>query len=179
MSTPNHPAEKTAAQPFVITREFAAPRELVWQAWTEPERLRQWFGPKGFTGTTVKLDLRPGGTLHSGLRSPDGQEMWGKWVFREVRPPERLVWVHSFSDKDGGLTRHPFSPTWPLELLTETTFVAHGGKTVVTLKWSPLNATDEEIRTFNSAQPGMTHGWGGTFDQLAEYLKQPLTKETK
>jgi uncharacterized protein YndB with AHSA1/START domain len=179
MSTPNHPAEKTAAQPFVITREFAAPRELVWQAWTEPERLRQWFGPKGFTGTTVELDLRPGCTLHSCLRSPDGQEMWGKWVFREVQPPERLVWVHSFSDKDGGLTRHPFSPTWPLELLTETTFVAHGGKTVVTLKWSPLNATDEEIRTFNSAQPGMTHGWGGTFDRLAEYLKQPLTKETK
>ena len=58
MSTQNNPTEKIAAQPFMITREFPAPRELVWKAWTEPERMRQWFGPKGFTGTTVKLDLR-------------------------------------------------------------------------------------------------------------------------
>jgi len=170
MSTQNIPTEKIAAQPFMIAREFAAPRELVWKAWTEPERMRQWFGPKGFTGTTVKLDLRPGGMLHSCLRSPDGKEMWGKWIFREVRPLELLVWVHSFSDKDGGITRHPLSPTWPLELLTETTFVERGAKTIVTLKWTPLNATGEEIKTFNNAHQGMTQGWGGTFEQLAEYL---------
>ena len=179
MSAPNNPVEKIAAQPFVITREFAAPRELVWKAWTESERLQQWFGPKDFTGTTVKLDLRPGGTLHSWLHSPDGKEMWGKWIFRDVIAPERLVWVHSFSDKDGGITRHPLSPTWPLELLTVTTFAERGDKTVLTLKWTPLNATDEEIKTFNNAHQGLTHGWGGTFDQLAEYLKQLQTKEKK
>jgi uncharacterized protein YndB with AHSA1/START domain len=179
MNLPDNPVEKVAAQPFVITREFAAPRELVWKAWTEPERLQQWFGPKGFTGTMMKLDLRPGGTLLSCLRSLDGKEMWGKWIFREVRPQELLVWVHSFSDKDGGITRHPLNPTWPLELLTETTFAGLGGKTVVTLKWTPLNATDEEIKTFNNAHQGMTQGWGGTFDQLAEYLKQQPTKEKK
>jgi len=180
MTTPNNPAEKVTAQPFIITREFAAPRELVWRAWTEPERLKQWFGPRGFSVTAAKMDLRPGGVFHSCLRSPDGKEMWGKWIFREVKPQESLVWVHSFSDKDGGLTRHPMSRTWPLELLTETTFVERGGRTVVTLKWTPLNATDEEIQTFNNAHPGMTHGWGGTFEQFAEYLKQQQpTKQTK
>jgi uncharacterized protein YndB with AHSA1/START domain len=164
-------------QAFVITREFDAPRELVWKAWTEPERLQQWFGPKGFTVTSVKMDLCVGGTLHSCLRSPDGKEMWGKWTFRDVTAPERLVWVHSFSDKHGGITRHPMSPTWPLELLTETTFTERDGKTVVTLKWTPLNATDEENKTFNNTQQGMTHGWGGTFDQLTEYLSK--NKESK
>lgn len=168
-----------AAKPFVISREFDAPRKLVWKAWTEPERLQQWFGPKGFVGRTLKLDLRPGGILHSYLRSPDGMEMWGRWIFREVTVPERLVWIHSFSNRDGGIARHPLSPTWPLELLTETTFVERGGKTIVTLKWTPHNATEEEIKTFNAAHEGMTHGWGGTFEQLAGYLKQLQTNETQ
>jgi len=158
-------------------REFDAPPPLVWKAWTDVGHLRQWFGPKGLTVVSAKLDLRPGGTFHSCLRSADGMEMWGKWVFREVAAPELLVWVHSFSDADGGLARHPFSPTWPLELLTEVSFAGRGAKTLVTLKWTPLNGTAEEINTFNAAHPGMTHGWGGTFDQLAEYLKQPQTTE--
>lgn len=179
MSTPNNPTEKVIAQPFVITREFDAPRPLVWKAWTEPERLQQWFGPKGFTTKAVKIDLRAGGTFHCCLCSPDGMEMWGKWVFREVRPQERLVWIHSFSNKDGGVTRHPLNPNWPLELLTETTFVERGNKTVVTLKWTPFNANDEEIRTFNGAHQSMTQGWGGTFEQCTDYLKQQTTKETK
>ena len=172
MNLSNESLGQAAARPFVITREFAAPRELIWRAWTEPERLRHWFGPKGCTVAEARLDLRAGGTFHSCLRTPDGAEMWGKWVFREVKPPERLVWVHSFSDKDGGLARHPLSPAWPLELLTETDFIAHGANTMVTLKWTPINATQAEIETFNAAHPGMTHGWGGTFEQLAEYLKQ-------
>ncbi len=71
--------------------------------------------------------------------------MWAKFVYREIAAPERLVWVHSFSDEAGGLTRHPMSPTWPLEMLTTVTFEEAGpGKTKVTLRWSPLNATAEE-----------------------------------
>lgn len=84
--------------------------------------------------------------------------------------PSEKIWVHTFSDKDGGITRHPFSPTWPLEFLTETHFVERSGKTIVTLKWSPVNATDEEVKTFNHAHQGMAHGWGGIFDQLDEHL---------
>ncbi len=156
---------------FVITRVFDAPRELVWKAWTERERLMQWFGPKGFTMRVATLDLRPGGVFHYCLRSPDGHEMWGKFVYRDIAAPERIVLVNSFSDEKGNLTRHPMSPTWPLEMLSTTTFAEQAGKTTVTVRWSPLNATEAERKTFDISHDGMRIGWTGTFDQLDEYLR--------
>jgi uncharacterized protein YndB with AHSA1/START domain len=159
-----------AGNEFVVSRTFDAPRDLVWKAWTESERLVQWFGPKGFAMTDAKLDFRAGGTLHYCLRSTDGKEMWGKFVYREIVAPDRIVWVNSFSDEKGNLTRHPLSPTWPLEMLTTTTFTEENGKTTVTVRWIPLNPTLEESKTFDSSRDGMRQGWSGTFDQLAEYL---------
>ena len=73
-------ANKAPAFEFFIQREFDAPRERVWKAWTEAERLGKWWGPKGFDIVSVKLDLRPGGTFHYGLKSPEGLEMWGKFI---------------------------------------------------------------------------------------------------
>jgi uncharacterized protein YndB with AHSA1/START domain len=84
--------------PFIISRVFDAPRDKVWRAWTEVEHLKQWWGPKGFSVTHCKLDLRPGGLMHYCLRTPNGQEMWGRWAILEVAKPERLVWINSFSD---------------------------------------------------------------------------------
>jgi uncharacterized protein YndB with AHSA1/START domain len=161
---------RALSKPFVISRTFDAPRERVWQAWTEREHLLNWFGPKGFIRSTAKLDFRPGGTFLYSMRTPDGKEMWGKFVYREIEAPERLLWVNSFSDADGGITRHPFSPAWPLAMLSEATFVDQGGKTMVTIKWLPLDATNEERRAFEAARDGMSQGWSGTFEQLAEYL---------
>ena len=155
---------------FVITRVFDAPRELVWKAWTERERLMQWFGPKGFTMRTATLDFRSGGVFHYCLRSPDGRDMWGKFVYRELVAPERIVLVNSFSDEKDNLTRHPMSPTWPLEMLSTTTFAEHEGRTTITVRWAPLNATEAERKTFDTSHEDMRMGWTGTFDQLAEYL---------
>ena len=156
---------------FVISRVFDAPRELVWQAFADPERMKHWFGPKGSTIVSSKMDLRVGGIYHGAMRNPDGQVMWAKFVYREVSPPVRLSWVHSFSDEKGGLTRHPLSVSWPLELLTTVTFEeAPGGKTKLTLKWAPINATEEERKTFAAAHEGVQGGWTGTFEQLADYL---------
>ena len=157
-------------KPFIISQTFNAPRDRIWKAWTEREQLLQWFGPKGFTMTTAKLDLRPGGTFHYCLRSSDGKEMWGKFVYREIAAPSRIVLVNSFSDAQGGLTRHPFAPTWPIEMLSTTTLAEEGGKTKVTIEWSPLNPTDEERKTFDSSHDGMKQGWTGTFEQLTDYL---------
>jgi uncharacterized protein YndB with AHSA1/START domain len=162
--------DKTSTKPFSITRVFDAPRELVFKAWTERERLMQWFGPKGFTMTTAKLDLRPGGNFHYCLRSADGKEMWGKFVYREIVAPERIVWVNSFSDKDGNMTRHPMMPTWPAEMLSTADFVENEGKTTVTITWLPLNPNDEERQVFESMRSGMNQGWTGTFEQLENYL---------
>jgi uncharacterized protein YndB with AHSA1/START domain len=160
--------EKTSE--FVISRTFQAPRDLVWAAWTDRDRLMKWFGPKGFTMTTANLDFRPGGVFHYCLRSPEGKDMWGKFVYREIVAPERIVLVNSFSDEEGGLSQHPFSPTWPREMLSTTKFDEHDGKTTITLRWSPLNPTAEERHTFDTSFDGMRIGWTGTFDQLDEYL---------
>jgi len=157
-------------KPMIITRSFDAPRARVWAAWTEVERLKQWFSPMGFTTFAAKMDLRPGGTYHYGMRTPQGQEMWGLWTFREIKAPERLVLVNSFSDAAGGITRHPMAPTWPREMLSTTTFTEKDGKTTLKLEWLPLNATPEEIATFEAGRPGMQAGWNGTWEQFDAYL---------
>ena len=160
-------------KPFEISRVVDAPRERVWQAWTEAERLKKWWGPKGFTVKQCKVDLRPGGLMHYCLRTPDGKDMWGKFVYREIVKPEKLVWLNSFSDEKGGTTVHPMSPTWPREMLTTVTFEAQGGKTKVTVQWLPVDtSTDLERKTFEEGRDSMKMGWSGTFEQFADYLKK-------
>ncbi|MGQ0655672.1 MAG: SRPBCC family protein [Betaproteobacteria bacterium] len=158
-------------KPFEITRVVDAPRERVWKAWTEAERLKQWWGPKGFKVHTCKVDLRPAGVFLYGMESPDGADMWGKFVDRKIEAPRRLEFIVSFSDPKGGVTRHPWSPGWPLEILSTVSFEEQGpGKTRVTVQWSPHNATEEERKTFDEGRASMQQGWGGTFDQFADYL---------
>lgn len=162
---------ETKSADFVISRLFDAPRDLVWKCFTEPERMKEWFGPKGSIVVSSKMDFRVGGTYHAAMRGGDGPLMWAKFVYRDIIAPERLVWVHSFSDEAGGLTRHPLSPTWPLQLLTTVTLEdAPGGKTGLTLRWSPLNASAEERETFDAAHDGIRGGWGGSFERLDAYL---------
>ena len=161
----------TQSSDFVISRVFDAPRDLVWKAFTEPERMQEWWGPKGFKVIASKMDLRPGGTYHYGMKAPDGSTMWGKFVYREIVAPQRLVFINSFSDESGGITRHPMSPTWPLEMLSTFTFDDEpGGKTKVTIRWSAHKPTAEERKTFDSSHDSMRQGWGGTLDRLTEYL---------
>jgi uncharacterized protein YndB with AHSA1/START domain len=156
---------------FVIARVFDAPRETVWKAFTDPEHMKHWWGPKGSTIVVSKMDFRVGGTYLGAMRDPSGRVMWAKFVYREIAPPQRLVWEHSFSDENGGLTRHPLAPTWPLTLLTTVTFEEQSpGQTALTLRWAPLDATAEEQATFDAAHGGMTQGWSGSFEQLTAYL---------
>jgi uncharacterized protein YndB with AHSA1/START domain len=155
---------------FVITRIINTPRALVFKAWTDPKQMARWWGPKDFKVIYSKMDLRPGGSYHYCMRTPDGHDMWGKFVYREIVKPERIIFVNSFSDEKGGLTRHPMSPSWPLEMLSTITFAEHAGKTTVTVRWAPLNPTEEERKTFEGGFDSMRNGWSGTMDQLAAYL---------
>ena len=103
--------------------------------------------------------------------TPDGSAMWGKWRIREVAKPERLVFINSFSDPEGGTTRHPGHPAWPLELLAIYTFEEQpGGNTKVTIRWQAHNATPEEQNTFDTNHDSMRMGWGGTLEQFVAYL---------
>jgi uncharacterized protein YndB with AHSA1/START domain len=157
---------------FVITREFDAPADLVFKAWTQPEHLAQWWGPKGFTMNTCKVDLKTGGLFHYCMRSPDGHEMWGKFVYRDVIPPQRLVFVNSFSDAEGNTVRAPFASDWPLEVLNTVTFTGHQDKTTVRLHGVPIHATEAERAKFRNFHSSMQQGFTGTMDQLTEYLKK-------
>src|SRR5262245_11986036 len=155
---------------FVITRVFDAPRELVFKAWTEAERLAQWWGPKDFTMLSCDLELRPGGALHYRMRAPNGAEMWGRWVFREIVKPERLVFVVSFSNSAGAITRAPFNPDWPLEVLSTGTFTEPEGRTPSAMEGGPIAGTGANVERFDSICGLMQQGWTGTLDQFADYL---------
>lgn len=157
---------------FVISRVFDAPRDVVWKMHTEAAHLKHWWGPKGFKLTHCQIDLRPGGLFHYRLEMPDGGEMWGKWVFREITPPERLVFINSFSDAKGGTSRHSMKEVWPLEIVSTVTLAEESGKTRVTVDWIPQNASASERKAFDEMHDSMRQGFTGTFDKLAAYLAQ-------
>ncbi|GAA3413266.1 SRPBCC domain-containing protein [Paenibacillus hodogayensis] len=157
---------------LVITREFKAPRDLVFKAWSEAEHLKHWWGPKGFEITVKGLDFRPNGFFHYSMQSPDGGQMWGKFVYREIQPNEKIVWLNCFSDEEGNIVRAPFSDLIPLEIHNEVTFSETNSITTITLRSRPNNATKEEQSFFEGMFESMEQGFGGTFDQLEQYLEE-------
>jgi len=156
---------ETSEEVLVIERIFDAPRELVWKAWTEPERVMRWWGPKGFTSPVCKIDFRVGGTYLFCMRSPEGQDYWSTGVYREIVPLERIVWTDSFADEKGNVVSpsdYGMSPDFPSEALITVTFEELGGKTKLTLQQSIPVALAEEA--------GAREGWNGSLDKLAESL---------
>lgn len=163
----------TMTEELVISRVFNAPRDNVWKSWTEADRLEKWWGPKGCALRVVKLDLRPGGMFHYAMEFQPGHPMYGRFIYREIAAPERLVFVSSFSDENGGITRAPFPQirdTWPLEVLNHLTLTERDGKTTLTLRGGPINPTEAETKTYAGMFDCMRQGFGGTFDQLDAYL---------
>jgi uncharacterized protein YndB with AHSA1/START domain len=174
MAIAKNEAKQVGEFEFVISRVFDAPRDLVWKAWTEPERLIKWWGPRGAQVLSTKVELRVGGIFHYLLKSAEGLEIWGKFVYREISPPEKMVFINSFSDPQGGTTRAPFfDGKWPLEILSMVTLAEDGKKTKVTIKWVPYSATEIERKTFEEAAGSMQQGWSGTLDNLTDYLAAP------
>ncbi len=156
---------KAGESEIVITRVFDAPRDLVFKAWTEPERLMRWWGPKGFTTPFCRVDLRPGGVFHYCMRSPEGRDFWGRGVYVEVVQPERIVYIDSFADEEGNPvepTRYGMSPAHPRETLVTVTFTEHEGKTMVTLQHAIPASVPE--------RSGAQQGWTEMLDRLAKEL---------
>ena len=162
---------RSDVQPFITSRELDAPRAIVWLAWTDPAHLARWMGPAGHRVLKADMDLRVGGRYHYGLEVPDGSQMWGRQVFQQITPPETLVYIQSFSDADGGITRHPTAPAWPLEMLSTVSFEDAGdARTRLTVRWNPRNSDHAGEAAFDAARAGMEQGFAGMFDQLAAYL---------
>lgn len=156
---------------FRIARTFAAPRSRVWAAWTEIDQIAQWFGPRGSDSSAIEFDLRPGGVWRGRMDMEGMPPMFSKFVFREIEPETRLSWIHGFADADGNRIRAPFpGPPWPLEMLTTVTFADEGDGTKVVLTFTPIDPSAEERATFIANMDSMRGGWGGSFDELEEFL---------
>jgi uncharacterized protein YndB with AHSA1/START domain len=153
MSASTSAITKPAERELVITRLFDAPRELVFEAWTDPKHLAQWWGPRDYPAAQVKLDVRPGGAWRHCLRSTEtGNDLWHRGVFREVVAPERLVFTFAWEEEgERGL-----------ETLVTVTFADDGGKTRMTLRQTPFQSDGE--------RDGHQGGWNSTFDRLADHL---------
>ncbi len=166
MSEQRNTSEGQARKPeLVITRIFNAPRELVWQAWTDPKQIVKWWGPKHFTAPGAKNDLRVGGKYLYCMRSPEGQDYWTTGTYREIVPPERLVYTDSFADADGNVvsgSHYGLGEDFPLEMQVTITFEEVDGKTKMTLKHVGLPESMSDMTNT---------GWNESFDKLAESLK--------
>ena len=147
---------------LVITREFNAPLDLVWRAWTEPELIAKWFGPKGFSTRVDELDLRVGGKSVYVMIGPDGAEYPSTGVFREIVPMERIVSTDEFGDE----YEPPAGVDLPEGMVITTTFEAVGEKTKLTIYIS--HPTEEDRRKHE--EMGVVAGWQSSFDCLDELL---------
>lgn len=161
---------ETQANPFALSRNISAPRTAVWAAFTEADRLACWWGPRGCRVTVHDFDLRPGGRCHYQMAFSNGPGLWGRFMYREISAPERLVWLNAFANPRGGIARAPFSELCPLEIENAVTLMERNGVTVVHLRAEPFGAPAAECQFFNELHPSLAQGYGGTFDQLEEYL---------
>ena len=161
-----HTMTMPADREVLITREFDAPRELVFQAWTDPAHLTRWYAPSGCSIEFRKIDVRPGGTFHSCIRTPDGHHCWCIGTYREVVAPERIVQTMVISDENGNSvepTDAGMDPAWPRETILTVTFVEQEGRTKLTLR----QTVGEELAKRTGAYPS----WLNMLDRLAEELK--------
>jgi uncharacterized protein YndB with AHSA1/START domain len=158
-------SDQTDPQELMITRLLAAAPEAVWKAWTEPDRIQRWWGPKAFTAPSIELDFREGGKYLYCMRSPDGKDYWSTGVFREIVPGQRIVVTDSFADEAGRVvpaTHYGMGPSFPLEMQITATFEAEGSGTRLTLRHAGLPAGPD--------REGATQGWNESLDKLAASL---------
>lgn len=164
-TTPRAAAAAPTEHDLVLSRDFAAPRELVFRAWTDCEHLSRWWGPKGFTLAHCRIDFRAGGRFHYCMCDPDGRDWWGLGVFREIVAPARIVYTDVFSDSEGNVKSpvdYGLSASHPVESLVTVTFEEHAGGTRLTVR----HAIDPSVPEYQGAE----QGWGEMFDRLGELV---------
>ncbi len=160
---------KAQTKDIIITRIFDAPLERVWKAWTDPNEIKKWWGPKDFTAPAATLDLRTGGKYHYCMRGPAGsdfdKDMWSGGTFKEVVPMKKIVASDHFMDKDGNVVSPKdfgMPGEWPEEMIVTVTFEEAGpGKTKLTLK--------HEGHPMEMADMAMA-GWNQSLDKFAAAL---------
>jgi uncharacterized protein YndB with AHSA1/START domain len=161
--------DKNEHAELTIVHEFNAPKEMVFNAFSDAEALGEWWGPVECKNTVLKLDFRKGGIFHFKMEK-DGVVNFGRFTFGELRPHDLLEFTNSFSDANGNIIPAPFEIKLPLKIFYRLVFTEKGGKTTITLTGQPVDATNEEILNFRSINANVQEGFGATFRQLAFYL---------
>lgn len=166
MVTTNSDASGTANREIRLSRAYDAPREVVWDAWTDPEQVVQWWGPNGFTTTTLEIDVRAGGRWRYIMHGPDGVDYPNLQEYDDVVRPERIAGRHS---DDIESTARVVSATLGSNLVfhSAVTFEDRDGKTEVTLVSVFASA---EVRDRMIAEWGVIEGGEQTLARLAEHL---------
>jgi uncharacterized protein YndB with AHSA1/START domain len=141
---------------LVITRTFAAPRELVFRAWTEAGHFARWFGPAGSSLHVVAMDPRPGGAFHYCHHFPDYPDVWVGGVYDEVRAPERLAYRVFFADEGGNRVARP---GYPDEMRIAADFAEDAGGTRLTIRHAGLPGDRGEVQ-----------GWTESLERLDALL---------
>jgi len=156
MTPGNEPATRVAEQELVITRRFDAPRQRVFEAWTDPRHAKSWWGPRDYPLTYLEMDARPGGAWRARLTSTqDGEELWQHGVIREIHAPDRLVFTFAWDKEEGATDR---------ETLVTVTLEEEGDGTLMTFRQSPFDSVEN--------REGHRGGWSSSFDRLDEVLAQ-------
>ena len=149
-------------QEFVVEHQFTAPRTLMFQMFTQPEHLKHWWAPQPFTLPVCTIDLRPGGIWHYCMRSPEDQDHWARSVYREIVPPEKLVYTSTFADEHAnpieGIPEH----------LTTVIFTEEAGQTRVTTRVQFTDAAALKV----AINMGMLQGMSMTWDYLVKYVQE-------
>lgn len=156
----------TEAERMVVTRIFDAPRELVWKAWTDPNYIMQWWGPKGFTAPVCKMDFRVGGKFLCCMRSPDGQEFWNAGEYHEIVPNEKIVSSMYFADANGnkvepeqyGIEHEAIEGAYDTALFEDL----GNGKTKLTF------IGNEPMK--DAVESGQVEGWNQILDKVAKVV---------
>jgi uncharacterized protein YndB with AHSA1/START domain len=158
---------------LVIARIIDAPRKLVFEAWTKPEHLMRWFAPQGCSTPFCTVDLRVGGKFHFCMRMPNGLEIWGLGVYKEIVEPERIVYIDTFADVAGNVvppSHYGMSASYPEETVVTLTFFERDGKTKLTLRHTVPGSFAERDE--------MQQGWSQMLDHLTEDLANAIKGKT-
>jgi uncharacterized protein YndB with AHSA1/START domain len=150
---------------IVITREFAAPRQLVWDVWTTPKHIENWFGPKGFDTRVEALDFRVGGRSSYIMVGPDGTEYPAAGVFKEIVPIEKIVSTDEWGEGTEEIEAFK-NVDLPQGMILTALFDDLGERTKLTLITSHLTIEDKK----KHEEIGVVAGWNSSFDKMDEYL---------
>jgi uncharacterized protein YndB with AHSA1/START domain len=148
----------TADREILTSRLYDAPREMVFKAWSDPKKLAQWWGPRGFSTTTHAMDFRSGGEWRLTMHGPDGRDYENRVLYIEILAPERIVYTHSGAENSDD----------PIKFISTITFEDQGGKTLLTMRgvFDTAEAMQEVVEKYNAKEGGKQ-----TLERLAEYLQ--------